>query len=341
MLDDVLSELYDISIYQEQEWNSILEKQYDVHEGDLRSNLELLLGLKKGEKAVGDNRFKGVDWTTDRLIDELENMSFDYLIKPDKVRKQIIAIINNLNQQEQDTQAEQAGWLNEAETLKVIGRKMGASNKRDRSSNFRIRWLGGQKNEKADYVLEFFTYNTEERDGYLFSTESKPDQIFFENKSNLERFRIVSDAKALLGERVDAFYQQLFQAKIDAEQQIYHDMEGDIKIDNPYIYTITLNKDNIKYTIMSLIVYDKLVDKTPIFTTSRGDKIYFKLCSEVISSMIRDHRLLTSSSKLKGLPEEYNLNIQNNMGFYKKEILKEAGDSILKQINKYEIWYGK
>ena len=104
--------------------------------------------------------------------------------------------------------------------------------------------------------------------------------------------------------------------------------------DNPYIYTITLNKDNIKYTIMSLIVYDKLADKTPIFTTSRGNKIYFKLCSEVISSMIRDHQLLTSSSKLKGLPEEYNLNIQNNMGFYKKEILKEAGDNILKQINK-------
>ena len=97
-------------------------------------------------------------------------------------------------------------------------------------------------------------------------------------KSNLERFHIVSDTKTLLGERIDAFYQQLFQAKIDAEQQIYHDMEGDIKIDNPYIYTITLNKDNIKYTIMSLIVYDKLVDKTPIFTTSRGNKIYFKLC---------------------------------------------------------------
>ena len=123
MLDDILSELYYISIYQEEEWNTILEKQYDVHEGDLRSNLELLLGLKKGGKAVGDNRFKGVDWTADRLIDELENMPFDYLIKPDKVRKQIIAIINNLNQQEQDTQAEQAGWLNEAETLKVIGQK--------------------------------------------------------------------------------------------------------------------------------------------------------------------------------------------------------------------------
>lgn len=341
MLNDVLSELYDISIYQEREWNAILEKQYDVHEGNLRSNLELLLGLKKGEKAVGDNRFKGVDWTTDRLIDELENMSFDYLIKPDKVRKQIIAIINGLNQQEQDTQAAQAGWLNEAETLKIIGRKMKNSNKRDRPWDFQIRWLGGQKNEKADYVLEFITYGSEKRDGYSFATLLKAGQIFFENKSNLEKFRITSGNKTLLGKGYDAFYQQLFQAKIDAEQQIYHDMEGDIKIDNPYIYTITLNKDNIKYIIMSLIVYDKLADKTPIFTTSRGDKVYFKLCSEVIYSMIRDHQLLTSSSTLKGLPEEYNLNIQNNMGFYKKEILKEAGDNILKQINKYEIWYGK
>lgn len=341
MLDNVLSELYDVSIYQEQEWNTILEKQYDVHEGDLRSNLELLLGLKKGEKVVGDNRFKGANWTVDKIIDELENMSFDYLIKPDKMKKQIIAIINGLNQKEQDTQAEQAGWLNEAETLKVIGQKMGSSNKRNRSWNFQIRWLGGQKNENADYVLEFFTYGSEERDGYHFATLLKSGQIFFENKSNLEKFHIVSDDKTLLGKRADAFYQQLFQAKIDAEQQIYHDIEGDIKIDNPYIYTMTLNKDNIKYTIMSLIVFDKLIDKTPIFTTSRGDKIYFKLCSEVISSMIGNHQLLTSSSKLEGLPEEYNFNIQNDMGFYKKEILKEAGDNILKQINKYEIWYGK
>ena len=214
----------------------------------------------------------------------------------------------------------------------------------DKNQDFRLILSRFEDNNKTRYI-NGIKYNS----GY---EQVLKGLIPMENKLHLNKFHIVSGTgKDLLKnggtEMMIIYIENAINQSIKEQstikelnmKELYGSMATDDEIatgDGKYnFYIANIRGNEYRQLLANIILYNKLVNDLPVFVTTSKGKLNFKLCSEVV----RDVSQGKWTMELDSLNEEYVADFDRNKT--NKDVASKINNKIMKNINKYQLWYGK
>lgn len=253
-----------------------------------------------------------------------------------------------------------AGFIDEVYTMNVMSNTMNKIISKYNNNRvfleYKIESMN-DKNQDFRLVLNRFEDNNKVRDINGIKYNSGYEQVLkglipMENKLHLNKFHIVSGTgKDLLKnggtEMMMRYIENAINLSIKEQstikelnmKELYGSMATDDEIaagDGEYnFYIANIKGSEYRQLLANIILYNKLVNDLPVFVTTSKGKLNFKLCSEVV----RDVSQGRWTMEIDSLNEAYVADFDRNKA--NKDIASEINDKIIKNINKYQLWYGK
>lgn len=253
-----------------------------------------------------------------------------------------------------------AGIVDEAYTMKILSSTMNKIISKYNNNGvfleYKIESMNS-KNQDFRLILNRFEDNNKVRYINGIKYNSGYEQVLkglipMENKLHLNKFHIVSGTgKDLLKnggtEMMMRYIENAINQSIKEQstikelnmKELYGSMATDDEIatgDGEYnFYIANIRGNEYRQLLANIILYNKLVNDLPVFVTTSKGKLNFKLCSEVV----RDVSQGKWKMELDSLNEAYVADFDRNKT--NKDIASEINNKIIKNINKYQLWYGK
>ena len=316
----------------------ISTNSFSTNKEDLKSQYEHGIGEKVGTE----------------LLREIEKNIFNIV----DIKKVFRSKHGQLKKAEDDLR--RAGIVDEAYTMKMMSSTMNKIISKYNNNGVFLEYKiesANSKNQDFRLVLSRFEDNNKTRYINGIKYNSGYEKVLkgfipMENKLNLDKFHIVTGTgKNLLkngGTELMMRYIENAINKSKKEQstiqelnmkELYGSMATDEELaigDGEYnFYIANIRGNEYRQLLANIMLYNKLVNDFPVFVTTSKGKLNFKLCSDVVKDVSEGKWTMDIDSLDEELIVDFDKNKTN------KDVASKINNKIMKNINNYQLWYGK
>lgn len=353
---DIDEELYYLSLEAENDYRKILNAYFKSDFATLTDALNYISNnsFSDNKKDLKSQYEDGISEKVGaELLREIEKNIFNII----DVKKVFKSKHGQLEKTSDDSR--RAGIVDEAYTMKILNSTMrNIISKYNNNDVFLEYKIESTNTRNQDFRL--ILNRAEYKDGIKYIDSMKYsgyEQVLkgfipMENKLHLNKFHIVSGTgKDLLKNGSTELMMRYIENAINKSKkeqatikelnmkELYGSMATDEELaigDGEYnFYIANIGGSEYRQLLANIILYNKLVNDLPVFVTTSNGKLDFKLCSDVVKDVSKGNWTMDLDSFDKTLVADFDRNKTN------KDIAAEINDKIIKNINKYQLWYGK